>query len=114
MPPAVNCVNEIRGTLECAIVAEGRRMSAPAGNSTTSLRSQRTKWTPFVASNFPIDWTAHQPKGRLQTSRCLNVHTLVERRAGENRCGKGSLEVGKACSKLCIVVDVVRMQAGRP
>ena len=56
---------------ECEIVADGRRIVEPGGNSMTRLHSQRMRWPPFLGSKFPNAATVHMPKARLAKSVCL-------------------------------------------
>lgn len=75
--PAAYCVNKYRRswestvTFECKIVAEGRRIVEPGGNSMTRPHSQRMRWPLFLGLKFPNAVTAHMPKARLVKSVCL-------------------------------------------
>jgi hypothetical protein len=59
------------GILVCERMVEGMRMSG--GNSMTSIRSQRTRCSPFVGSESPRAWMAHYSKATRVT---LNVQTF--------------------------------------
>ena len=43
-------------------------MVDPGGNSITSCRSHKTRWSPRVGSKGPNDVMAHQPNGRFPGS----------------------------------------------
>lgn len=51
--------------LERAMRADGKQTHAPAGNSNTNLRSQRTMWPLFDASNSPKAVIVHHPTGQF-------------------------------------------------
>ena len=81
IPPAEYCVNDKRHSswlmevLEWVMVAEGKRMVEPGGNSTASLRSQSMRWPPFMGSKSPRAVMAHQPNARFEESRCMKERT---------------------------------------